>query len=130
MPSGCCSTATPQQDWLWTAYTCRAPHSIPNAPADCRVWRFVKTQRLPYDLAVTTILLRTFLLAAEVFAIGGSGQWREDWTEPAGVNARDIVAELFGVRVADDPLTDPSQGMAIGPAGWIDPRLIDNPVIL
>ncbi|MCP2323623.1 hypothetical protein HDA40_002130 [Hamadaea flava] len=106
-----------------------APHHTPGAPADCRVWRFVKTARRPYDLAVTAILLRAHLLAPEVFAIGSDGQWAEEWTTPPGVNPRDLVARLFGVHVADDPLADPSEGMAIGPTGWIDPRLVDNPVI-
>ncbi|MEV0269841.1 hypothetical protein AB0H43_13770 [Hamadaea sp. NPDC050747] len=106
-----------------------APYRTPEAPADCRVWRFVKTQRRPYDLAVTSILLRAHVLAPDVFAIGSDGHWADEWTTPAGANPRDLVARLFGVHVVDDPLTDPSEGMAIGTAGWIDPRLVDNPVI-
>lgn len=111
-------------------FTLNAPHPVgDDAPADCRVWRFVKTEERPYDLAVATVLLRAHILAPDVFAIGSSGEWGTDWIAPAGHNPRDLVADLFGVRVEQDPLTDPTQGMAIGPAGWIDPRLADNPVI-
>jgi hypothetical protein len=100
------------------------------APEDCRMWRFTKTEYLAYDLPVATILLRCQLLAPDAFAVSGNRDtWDEAWTQPPGANARDLIHDLFGVFVADCPLDDPTIGMAIGPGGWIDPRLIDNPVI-
>lgn len=126
--------------------TCYAHHPIPTAatpllipapqlvtataPADCRVWRHVKTLRLPYDLAVTTILLRAHQLAGASFIIGSDGTWNGEWATPPGANPRDVIAHLFKTRPTSDQLTDVTAGMALGDAGWIDPRLVANSRIL
>jgi hypothetical protein len=106
-----------------------APHRIRDAPRDCRVRRFVTTQVLPYDLAVATVVPQTHLLAPQVFTIGGSGGWHDDWTYPPAANLRGLLARLLDMVIDDDPLTGTTEGMAIGPAGWVDPRLMENPVI-
>ncbi|MEV6957549.1 hypothetical protein [Streptomyces sp. NPDC051183] len=68
-------------------------------------WSFTKTARLPYDMAVTAVLLRAHTLMPEVFAIDSDGEWREDWQE-----ARAIHQALFGDPGAADPLTDTTIG--------------------
>ncbi|MEU8075971.1 hypothetical protein AB0B31_11015 [Catellatospora citrea] len=103
--------------------------AAPGAPTDARIFGHAATVRAPYDLAVTTVLLRCHLLAPDVVAIGGQ-PWRS-WTSPPGANARDLVTDLFGIRVTASPLTDVTTGMALTQSGrWIDPRLATEPVVV
>lgn len=74
------------------------------------VTNFCKTERYPYDVAVTAILLRCHLLAPDAFAIHSDGRWDEDWAQEAcwpatGLNTRDLVAELFGDRPTESPFS-------------------------
>ncbi|MFE4263387.1 hypothetical protein [Streptomyces sp. NPDC056883] len=69
------------------------------------VWSFTKTAGLPYDMAVTAVLLRAHTLMPEVFAINSNGDWNEDWQE-----ARAIHQALFGDPGTGDPLTDTTVG--------------------
>jgi hypothetical protein len=51
-------------------------------------WDFCKTARKPYDVVVTTILLRASILMGKAFHLSSDGAWGEDgW--PA-------AEELFG----------------------------------
>ncbi|HEY4023791.1 MAG TPA: hypothetical protein VGM75_34265 [Pseudonocardiaceae bacterium] len=72
---------------------------------------FCKTERFPYDLAVTAVLLRCRTIAPDVFALRSDGDWTDDWAQEAtypatGLNTRDLVAELFGDRPLESPFTD------------------------
>jgi hypothetical protein len=70
------------------------PHTT---PTDSQPW-FCKTDRQPYDLAVTAILLRCHLLAPQSFRISSDSSWAE-WAEPntPGLpSSRQLVADLFG----------------------------------
>jgi hypothetical protein len=69
------------------------------------IWAFCKTARKPYDLAVTSILLRFCELMPEAFAIGSDGSWTEEWQFGAGywgpgsergASPVAIVGTLFG----------------------------------
>lgn len=71
---------------------------------------FCKTERYPYDLAVTAILLRCHLIAPDAFFLDSDGRWEDDWAREAcwpatGLNTRDLVAELFGDRPTESPFT-------------------------
>ena len=60
--------------------------------------RFCKTERRPYDLAVTAILLRCRLLAPDEFRLASDGTWHE-WaiTTSRGLpSSRQLLADLFG----------------------------------
>ncbi|KAE8344839.1 hypothetical protein BDV24DRAFT_126483 [Aspergillus arachidicola] len=46
---------------------------------------FCKTGRRPYDLVVSTILLRAYVLAPSSFELSSDGNWDNDWVE-----ARDL----------------------------------------
>lgn len=69
----------------------------------------VKTGRLPYDLAVTAILLRCKMLLPDAFALHSDGGWDKEWLYgatgpmPGGLGPRAVVAELFGDAPADSP---------------------------
>ncbi|KAH8698536.1 hypothetical protein BGW36DRAFT_339699 [Talaromyces proteolyticus] len=52
-------------------------------------WRFCKTRRKSYDVVVTCILLRAFMLAPGQFHVSSDGSWAE-WME-----ARDLYDELW-----------------------------------
>ncbi|MEQ4300853.1 hypothetical protein ABNF97_05580 [Plantactinospora sp. B6F1] len=77
--------------------------------ADGRLTGFCKTGREPYDLAVTTILLRCHRLLPDGFAIHSDGGWEAEWRHgrqlppPVLPSARDLVAELFGDEVTACP---------------------------
>ncbi len=71
-------------------------------------WDFCKTARRPYDLAVTTVLLRARQLAPWHFAIGSDGYWDSDWKA-----ARDLLGELFEPYTENDPLTGTCDGPPI-----------------
>ena len=91
---------------------------VPNL-ADLPVWipreegvvrMFCKTERFPYDLAVTAILLRCRLIAPDAFRIHSDGDWDTDWGQdatypPTGLSTRGLVAELFGGCPAQSPFT-------------------------
>lgn len=71
---------------------------------------FCKTERFPYDVAVTAILLRCRIIAPDAFIMHSDGDWDEDWGEEAtypdtGLNTRGLVAELFGDCPAESPFT-------------------------
>ena len=46
-------------------------------------WAFCKTVRNPYDIAVTSILLRCTHLALDAFVIGSDGDWEHEWQHGA-----------------------------------------------
>jgi hypothetical protein len=79
------------------------------------VWAFCKTARKPYDIAVTSILLRCRHLAPDSFAIGSDGRWEREWQHGAmywgsscepGTGPVEIVRTLFGQieRIDVNPL--------------------------
>lgn len=43
------------------------------------VWGFCKTARKPYDVAVTSVLLRAVMLMPQAFAIQSDGSWEFEW---------------------------------------------------
>jgi hypothetical protein len=47
------------------------------------VWAFCKTARKPYDISVTSILLRCRHLAPDAFVIGSDGRWEHEWQHGA-----------------------------------------------
>jgi hypothetical protein len=66
---------------------------------------FCKTARKPYDIAVTSILLRCRHLAPDAFVIGSDGDWENEWQHGAmywqkgceiGVSPVELVKTLFG----------------------------------
>lgn len=69
------------------------------------VWSFCKTARKPYDIAVTTILLRCAHIAPDAFVIDSDGAWEQEWQHGAshwqpdcesGPAPIDLVRTLFG----------------------------------
>jgi hypothetical protein len=65
------------------------------------VQTFCKTERYPYDLAVTAILLRCRSIAPDAFFVSSDGDWDDDWSQdathpPTGLSTRGVVTELFG----------------------------------
>ncbi len=44
---------------------------------------FCKTARMPYDIAVTSILLRFHRLAPDAFLVASDGDWRDEWQHGA-----------------------------------------------
>jgi hypothetical protein len=56
------------------------PH--PDFEARRFVVGFCKTARKPYDIAVTSILLRCQRLAPTAFVIASDGDWEHDWCPP------------------------------------------------
>ena len=68
---------------------------------------FCKTARKPYDIAVTSMLLRCRHLAPDAFLIASDGAWDLEWASgatrreragPPALGAIDVVALLFGQR--------------------------------
>jgi hypothetical protein len=55
---------------------------------------FCKTNRKPYDLAVTTVLLR-FAVVIPTFYFWSDGAWEEEWEETCG-----YYCEIFGINPA------------------------------
>jgi hypothetical protein len=49
------------------------------SPDDRFIYSFCKTNRKPYDIVVTAILLRCHELAPESFAIASDGSWEYEW---------------------------------------------------
>ena len=72
------------------------PH--PGLPAGA-VWRYCKTERQPYDLAVMAVLLRTHQRAPTAFTISSNGTWDREWE-----HARRLVRDLFKTECSADPL--------------------------
>ncbi|CAI7649616.1 unnamed protein product [Penicillium palitans] len=58
-------------------------------------WNFCKTARKPYDVVVTSILLRIWLLAPKNLDLGSDGGY-EDWAD-----ARDLCATLWPEEPTD-----------------------------
>jgi hypothetical protein len=62
---------------------------------------FCKTARKPYDIAVTSILLRFRHLAPEAFVIASDGGWEDDWCLASNAPGRarpapaEVVRHLF-----------------------------------
>ncbi len=73
-------------------------------------WQFCKTGNMPYDLAVTALLLRCHLLLDDDFPIDSDGEWDGDWDrdrmDSHPTNPRRLVADLFGVAATGCPFTD------------------------
>jgi len=84
------------------------PQGTPVATAFC------KTNRAPYDLAVTAVLLHCHLLLPDLFHINSDGTWDKEWARGAApedptlpadpLNPRDLVADLFHTTAATSPL--------------------------
>jgi hypothetical protein len=83
------------------------PRGLPTATASCT------TNRKPYALAVTGVLLRCALLVPEAFAVASDESWdqwahgRPSW--PTGAlrhSPRRVVADLFGDEPLASPLSD------------------------
>ena len=81
------------------------PQGMPVATASCA------TNRKPYDLAVSTVLLRCVLLLPQVFLLASDGAWDREWaygatpgTTAPPLGARAVIASLFDLRPPDDPL--------------------------
>jgi hypothetical protein len=75
------------------------------------VTAFCTTGARPYDLAVSTILLRCALLIPHAFAVASDGSWDREWVHGATLGgtaprlgARAVIADLFGVRPRANPL--------------------------
>jgi hypothetical protein len=91
----------------------------PSSPAQPQV-QFCKTYGKPYDLAVTTVLLRCHLLVPGAFVIRSDGGWDTDWNRNqlnafglVAPSARRLVTELFGPVPGASPFT-------AGAFGWED----------
>jgi hypothetical protein len=76
---------------------------LPITPAHPQPLNVCKTNRKPYDVAVTAVLLRCALLLPDVFLIRSDGAWDGEWAHsaargsgPALPSARDIVGAVFG----------------------------------
>ena len=66
-----------------------------------RSWFYCKTNREPYDLAVTATLLRCHLLLGSGFPISSDGDWNRDWRP-----ARRLIKRLFDATVTAPPFTE------------------------
>jgi len=62
------------------------------------MFAFCKTNAKPYDLAVTALLLRVYLLIPKTFAIDSDGSWDRDWAP-----ARKVLADLYGTPAPSCP---------------------------
>jgi hypothetical protein len=65
------------------------------------------TGLLPYDLAVTAVLLRCHTLLGNEFIMRSSGRWHDEWllgVRPGQPGARQILAALFGPLPNRNPL--------------------------
>ncbi|HEX4188594.1 MAG TPA: hypothetical protein VHY83_11905 [Solirubrobacteraceae bacterium] len=60
---------------------------------------FCKTARKPYDIAVTSILLRCRHLAPEAFVIASDGDWQHDWCHGATHRTASCDTDLAPVRL-------------------------------
>ena len=95
------------------------PRGLPTATARCT------TNRKPYELAVTAVLLRCALLVPAAFAVGSDGRWDGEWRTGArqwpaaatGHSPRSIVADLFGTNPVGNPLREDIIGAGLaGPS--------------
>lgn len=66
-----------------------------------RQWWYCKTDRLPYDLAVTATLLCCHLRLPAEFLIGSNGNWDTDWKP-----ARRLIKRLFGTASPASAFSD------------------------
>lgn len=82
----------------------------PPAPHGRAGFEFCKTEHMPYDLAVTSILLRLVHLAPVAVRINSDGDWKREWTLGTALadgrrnSPRTVVASLFGQVTNDNPL--------------------------
>jgi hypothetical protein len=60
---------------------------------------YCQTRRQPYDLAVTTVLLRAQQLAPQDMVLASDGSWTHDWDR-----AQTLLGALFGAPVQVDAL--------------------------
>ena len=60
---------------------------------------YCQTRHLPYDLAVTAVLLRAQQLAPSDLVLASDGSWRDDW-----YSAQTLLSELFGAPSQIDAL--------------------------
>jgi hypothetical protein len=63
-------------------------------------WTFCKTNWMPYDVAVCTILLRATIVIP-AFEIDSDGEWQREWQD-----ARNLYAAVFGHRPESEPFRD------------------------
>jgi hypothetical protein len=105
---GCNGDATTDLDA--DPFTVLAPLPTSRAPVTSAVCR---TGRKPYDLAVTSILLRCHQLVPAVFAIDSDGGWDTDWLigpQPtragATLSARELIGQLFEPYPQASPFVD------------------------
>lgn len=95
---------------------------VPEPGGDQPRWiaNFCKTNRQPYDLAVTATLLRAHLLAPHALALSSDGGWDRQWKhgkpKPRSrrryPSTRGLVAGLFGPIPDSDPL------ISLDPRSW------------
>jgi hypothetical protein len=105
---GCNGDATSDLDA--DPFTLLAPLPTSRAPVASAACR---TGRKPYDLAVTTILLRCVQLLPEVFVLDSDGGWDTDWllgprptSGHAILSARDLLGQLFDPMRTASPFRD------------------------
>jgi hypothetical protein len=66
-----------------------------------------RTDQLPYDVAVTAVLLRFKLLLPHTFTVLSDGHWNREWacgTRAQQLSARTLVGDLFGDHPIHTPL--------------------------
>jgi hypothetical protein len=98
-------------------FTVMAPlftHPTVTAQAACA------TRAMPYDLAVTTLLLRCVQLVPDVFVLDSDGGWDTEWltgTQPARsrtvASPRNLVGLLFEPYPHESPFTDITQFLTL-----------------
>lgn len=106
------------------------PAPLPLAPDRQAVTVGCTTNRKPYDLAVSAILLRCTLLLPQTFAVASDGAWDAEWAHgatPGTTAPRLVIADLFDVRPPASPLGTSASDLhpdpgAPGPADTGRPR--------
>ncbi|GAA4609566.1 hypothetical protein BJY16_007388 [Actinoplanes octamycinicus] len=93
---------------------------LPEPDDDRPMWvaNFCKTNRQPYDLAVTATLLRCHLLAPYALLLSSDGSWNRQWrygrklpgSRRRAPSPRALLTELFGPIPNTDPLTSLDPG--------------------
>lgn len=107
-------------DLAGSPFTLLAPlPQHPRGPATAMAT--VTTNRKPYELAVTAVLLRAVLLVPEAFAAASDLSWTQwgqafqAWPPAAwSTSPRRIVADLFDAHPADSPLRESIHAVRFG----------------